>query len=72
MVKFQTIFDNNKPKFVVLPFGDEKAVQDYMDELWAEKAVAKFIKSKPEKLYSMDELKKKLKQNDATQQAKKK
>ena len=23
-------------KFVVLPFGDEKAVQDYMNELWAE------------------------------------
>jgi len=43
-----------------LPFGDEKAVQDYMDELWAEKAVAEFNKNKPEKLYSLDEVKQKL------------
>ena len=42
-----------------------------MDELWAEKAVAKFNKSKPGKLYSLDEVKKKLEQN-VPQQAKKK
>jgi len=50
----------NKPKFVVLPFGDEKAAQDYMDELWAEKAVTDFNKNKPKKLYSLDEVKKNL------------
>jgi len=67
MASFQVILEKNKPKFVVLPFGDKKAAQDYMDELWAEKAVAKFNKCKPEKLYSLDEVKKKLEQN-VTQQ----
>jgi len=60
MAEFQIISEKNKPKFVVLPFGDEKAVQDYMDELWAEKAVAEFNKNKPGKLYSLDEVKQKL------------
>jgi len=45
MAEFQVISEKNKPKFVVLPFGDEKAVQDYMDELWAEKAAADFKKT---------------------------
>ena len=48
-------------EFVVLPFGDKEAVEDYMDELWAEKAAAEFEKSKPGKLYSLDEAKEKLK-----------
>jgi len=60
MAEFQVISEKNKPKFVVLPFGDEKAVQDYMDELWAEKAAAEFNKSKPERLYSLAEVKQKL------------
>ena len=60
MAAFQIISEKDKPKFVVLPFGDKKAVQDYMDELWAEKAVADFNKSKPGKLYSLDEVKRKL------------
>ena len=63
MADFQIITEKNKPKFVVLPFGDEKAAQDYMDELWAEKAAAEFDKSKkskPEKLYSLAEVKQKL------------
>jgi len=38
MADYQIISEKNRSKFVVLPFGDEKAVQDYMDELWAEKA----------------------------------
>ena len=62
MAEFQIISEKNKPKFVVLPFGDKKAAQDYMDELWAEKAVENFNKSKPGKLYSLEETKKKLKQ----------
>ena len=60
MAAFQVISEKNNPKFVVLPFGDEEAVQDYLDELWAEKAVAQFNKAKPGKLYSLDEVKQKL------------
>ena len=60
MAEFQVISEKNKPKFVVLPFGDEKAVQDYMDELWAEKAAADFNKNKPKKLYTLEEVKQKL------------
>ena len=60
MEAFQVISERNKPKFVVLPFGDEEAVQDYMDELWAEKAVAEFNKNKRQKLYSLADVKKKL------------
>ena len=56
MADFQIITENNKPRFVVLPFGDETAAQDYLDELWAEKAVVKFNKEKPQKLYSMEEV----------------
>ena len=60
MAEYQVITEKNKPKFVVLPFGDEKAAQDYLDELWAEKAVIKYKKNKPEKLYSLAEVKQKL------------
>jgi len=38
----------------------EKAAQDYLDELWAEKAAAKFNRNKPGKLYTLDEAKKEL------------
>jgi hypothetical protein len=60
MAEFQIITEKSKPKYVVLPFGDEKAVQDYMDELWAEKAAADFNKNKPDKLYTLAEVKQKL------------
>jgi hypothetical protein len=60
MAEFQVILEKNKPKYVVLPFGDRKAAQDYMDELWAEKAVAEFERSKHGKLYTLAEAKKKL------------
>jgi hypothetical protein len=60
MAEFQIITEKSKPKYVVLPFGDEKAVQDYMDELWAEKAASEFNKNKPEKLYTLAEVKQKL------------
>ena len=65
MAAFQIILEKDKPKFVVLPFGDEKAAQDYLDELWAEKAVAEFKKNKSKKLYSLSEVKEKLKQSNA-------
>jgi len=57
MTSFQIILENDKPKFVVLPFGNKKAAEEYLDELWAEKAVADFNKRKPGKLYSLDEVK---------------
>ena len=60
MADFQIISEKNKPKFVVLPFGDENAAQDYMDELWAEKAVADYNRSKPGKLYTLADVKQKL------------
>ena len=60
MATFQIISDKNKPRFVVLPFGDEAAAQEYLDELWAEKAVAQFNKKKPKTLYSLEEVKQKL------------
>jgi hypothetical protein len=60
MASFQIITEKYKPKFVVLPFGDEKAAQDYMDELWAEKAVAEFNRKKTGKLYTLAEVKQKL------------
>ena len=57
MAEFQIITEKNKPRFVVLPFGDEAAALDYLDELWAKKAVAKFNREKPQKLYSLTEVK---------------
>jgi hypothetical protein len=57
MTAFQIISEKNKPRFVVLPFGDEEAAQDYLDELWANKAVAEFQKAKHKKLYSLTEVK---------------
>jgi hypothetical protein len=35
-------------------------VQDYLDELWAEKAAAEFSKNKNKKLYSLEEVKRAL------------
>ncbi|MCL2293951.1 MAG: hypothetical protein FWC36_03695 [Spirochaetes bacterium] len=57
MAEYQIITEKNKPRFVVLPFGDVIAAQDYLDELWTEKAAAKFNKGKPQKLYSLAEAK---------------
>ena len=62
MASYQIILEKSKPKFVVLPFGDEKAAQEYMEDLWAEKAVRKFSKNKSDKLYTLDEVKQKLSQ----------
>ena len=35
-------------------------LQDYMDELWAERAVAEFNKNKHQKLYSLTDAKRQL------------
>jgi len=42
MAEFQVIRENDEPKYVILPFGDVEALEDYMDELWAEQAVKEF------------------------------
>jgi len=63
MGTFQIITEKNKPRFVVLPFGDEEAAQDYLDEIWAEKAIAKFNKTPPKKLYTLSEVKQRLAAN---------
>ncbi len=33
MTSFQVITENDKPKFVVLPFGYVKTAEEYRDEL---------------------------------------
>jgi hypothetical protein len=58
--KMPLISEKNKPRFEVLPFGDEEAEQDYLDELWADKAVAEFQKTRHKKLYSLAEVKRNL------------
>ena len=67
MAEFQIIKEKNKPRFVVLPFGDEAAAQDYLDEIWAEKAVAKFNREKSQKLFSIAEVQQKLAENNANE-----
>jgi PHD/YefM family antitoxin component YafN of YafNO toxin-antitoxin module len=57
---FQLISENNVPKFVVLPFGDWEALEDYADELWAAKAVREHKKAEKQKTYSLNEVKKML------------
>jgi hypothetical protein len=41
----QLMKENNVPKYVVLPFGDWEALEDYADELWAEQAVKEHKKN---------------------------
>jgi hypothetical protein len=49
--------DNNIPKFVVLPFGDREALEDYADEIWAEQSVQKYQSEPKQKSYSLNEVK---------------
>ena len=50
MSKVQIITDKEKPKFVVLPFGDLEALEDYREELWALEVVRKYDAKKNKKL----------------------
>ena len=51
MAKFQVITNKKgKPVFAVLPYGDQEAFEDYIDALWAEKAVEEF-EAKPDKCF---------------------
>lgn len=56
MSKVQFIPEQDDPKFVVLPFGDKEAIQDYLDELWARRALKEFNDTPNHKLHSIDEL----------------
>ncbi|GBR77619.1 hypothetical protein RDn1_278 [Candidatus Termititenax dinenymphae] len=57
MATFQIINEKNKPRFVVLPFGDKEAVEDYLDELWATKVVEEYKRNKSKKTYSWEQVK---------------
>ena len=55
MAAYQVIEERGKPKFVVFPFGDKDAVEDYLEELWAEKAVKGLPARKGEKCFTLEE-----------------
>ena len=55
MAAYQVIEEKGKPKFVVFPFGDKDAVEDYLEELWAEKAVKGLASRKGEKRFTLEE-----------------
>lgn len=56
MAEFQVIKDHDVPKFVVLPFGDKEAVEDYLDELWALQAVEAFEARTDKRFYDLEEV----------------
>ena len=56
MAQFQVIEEKGMPKFVVLPFGDREAVEDYLDELWAEKAVEAFESRKDTQFVALEDI----------------
>ena len=60
MVKYQVIKEKGKPKFVVLPFGDREAIEDYLDELWAEKAVEAFEAKTDKRFHALEDVRREL------------
>jgi len=60
MAAFQVIEEKGKPKFVVLPFGDQEAIEDYMDELWAEQAFKEYDARKNKRFYKAEDVWKRL------------
>ena len=59
MAAYQVIQKDNVPMFVVLPFGDVEAIEDYMDELWANDVVRQYEASENNTiLYTMSDAKK--------------
>ena len=60
MADYQVISEKGKPKFVVLPFGDKEAVEDYMDELWAQEVVKNLASRKNVKYFTLEEAKSRL------------
>ena len=56
MAAYQVIEEKGKPKYVVLPFGDKEAVEDYLDELWAVKAVKAFKARNDTRFYALEDV----------------
>jgi hypothetical protein len=54
---FQLIKEDNVQKYVILPFGDWEALEDYADELWAEQSVKQYQQTEKQKIYSLQEVK---------------
>jgi hypothetical protein len=60
MAAYQVIEEKGKPKYVVLPFGDREALDDYLDELWAEKAVKAFETRKDTHFHALEDVRLKI------------
>ena len=56
MAAYQVIEEKGNPKYVVLPFGDREAVEDYLDEIWAQKAVKAFKSRKDTRFYALEDV----------------
>ena len=56
MADYQVISEKDKPKFVVFPVGDREAVEDYLDELWAQEVVKDLDSRKGEKTFTLEEV----------------
>ena len=67
MAAYQVISEKGKPKFVVFPVGDREAVEDYLDELWAEDVVKGLESRKGEKYFTLEEAKSRLGLNNPKQ-----
>ena len=55
MAAYQVIEDNGRPKFVVFQFGDKDAIEDYLEELWAEKVVRGLASRQGEECFTLEE-----------------
>lgn len=71
MGKIKVLPGEKDPKFVVLPFGGEAAVEDRMDEIWAEKAIKEHEKEKHHEYKTLDDLKELLAKKEAEEKSKK-
>ena len=60
MAEFQVIRENDVPKYAVLPFGDTEALEDYLDELWAEQALKEYEAEPNKRFHDWEDLRRKL------------
>jgi len=56
MAEFQVINEKGKPKFAVLPYGDNAAIEDYLDTLWAENAVKEYEANPDKRFHDWDDV----------------
>lgn len=57
MGKIKIIPNDKDPKIADLPFGTEEAVEDYLDERWAENAIKEHEKENHHEYKTLDDLK---------------